>query len=52
MMKLLTKITAVTVAAGFLAACGTADVANMSVKGGDFNEGAARRLRKTRELRI
>ncbi len=39
MMKLLTKITAVTVAAGFLAACGTADVANMSVKGGDFNKG-------------
>jgi len=38
-MKLLTKITAVTVAAGFLAACGTADIANMSVKGGDFNKG-------------
>ena len=38
-MKLLTKITAVTIAASFLAACGTADIANMSVKGGNFNKG-------------
>ncbi len=38
-MNIFARITAVVVAAGFLAACGTADIANMSVKGGDFNKG-------------
>jgi len=38
-MDIFARITAVAVAAGFLAACGTADIANMSVKGEDFNKG-------------
>lgn len=38
-MKTFARLTAVAVAASFLAACGTGDIANMSVKGGSFNKG-------------
>ncbi|NKB19851.1 MAG: OmpA family protein [Alphaproteobacteria bacterium] len=38
-MKTFARLTAIAVAASFLAACGTGEVANMSVKGGNFNKG-------------